>query len=73
MLGDNSILSGDGRAWDLPVNLPGERLVVEPGKVPQRFLLGKAFFVYWPAGLSLPGRIDAPDVVPNFGQMRLIR
>ena len=41
-----------------------------PGRVPGRFLLGKAFFVYWPAGFR---PIDsAPALVPNFGEMRFI-
>ncbi|HUX01515.1 MAG: signal peptidase I [Phycisphaerae bacterium] len=38
VLGDNSPNSSDGRLWDL------ERPVV-----PRRNLVGKAFFVYWPA------------------------
>jgi hypothetical protein len=38
--------------------------------VPERFLLGRAFFVYWPAGFR-PIE-SAPAVVPNFGEMRFI-
>src|SRR5206468_9358509 len=65
--GDNSPISGDARYWNDPINLPLERLQVEAGRVPGRFLLGKAFFVYWPAGFR---PIDsAPALVPNFGQM----
>lgn len=71
VLGDNSLMSGDGRYWGLPVELPDEGLPnVQPGVVPERFLLGKAFFVYWPAGYRLSPR--SPGVVPNFGDMRFI-
>lgn len=69
--GDNSAASWDARFWDRDVFLKDERLWVEDGRVPERFMLGRAFFVYWPAGhrpLS-----NAPPVVPNFGEMRLIR
>jgi signal peptidase I len=68
--GDNSPISGDARYWDDRINLPKEDLIVDAGRVPGRFLLGKAFFVYWPAGFR---PIDsAPALVPNFGQMRFI-
>jgi signal peptidase I len=68
--GDNSPISGDARYWSEPINLPNEELFAESGRVPRRFLLGKAFFVYWPAGFR---PIDpAPAVVPNFGDMRFI-
>jgi signal peptidase I len=70
VLGDNSLMSGDGRYWGLPVELPEEGLHTQPGVVPGRFLLGKAFFVYWPAGYRLSPR--SPGVVPNFGDMRFI-
>jgi signal peptidase I len=72
VLGDNSILSGDARGWTAPVDLrAGEDLYVESGRVPERFLLGKAFFVYWPAGYR-PISDKAPGLVPNFGEMRSI-
>jgi signal peptidase I len=70
VLGDNSPISGDARYWTEPINLPNEDLVVGAGRVPGRFLLGKAFFVYWPTGFR---PFDtAPALVPNFGDMRLI-
>jgi signal peptidase I len=70
VLGDNSIISGDGRYWGRPINLPDEDLATDQGLVPERFLLGKAFFVYWPAGFRpIP---SAPGVIPNFGEMRFI-
>ncbi len=42
-----------------------------PGRVPGRFLLGRAFFVYWPAGFSPVAPM--PSLAPNFGEMRFIR
>lgn len=71
VLGDNSPISWDARYWSDPVSLPAEDLpLVEAGRVPQRFLLGRAFFVYWPAGYAfLQG---SPALVPNFGEMRFI-
>ncbi|MEM8875933.1 MAG: signal peptidase I [Planctomycetota bacterium] len=69
-LGDNSLLSGDSRYWNNPVELKAEGLSVEPGRVPRRFILGKAFFVYWPAGHRPVENL--PSIVPNFGEMRFI-
>jgi signal peptidase I len=70
VMGDNSILSYDARCWGNGVNLPAEQLDVEAGRVPARFMLGKAFYVYWPAGFApAPGW---PAFVPNFGAMRFI-
>ena len=71
VLGDNSLMSGDGRYWDVPIELPEERLShVQPGVVPARFMLGKAFFVYWPAGYR--PKPELPGLVPNFAEMRFI-
>ncbi len=70
VLGDNALMSGDARYWGRSVNLPGENLTAGPARVPGRFLLGQAFFVYWPAGYR-PFR-GAPGLVPNFGDMRSI-
>lgn len=67
-IGDNSSNSFDARFWPKPIQLPWEELDVEAGRVPARFMLGKAFFVYWPAGLKLFGK----GVVPNVGEMRFI-
>jgi signal peptidase I len=72
VLGDNSAASSDGRFWLTPVHLENEAdLEVAAGRVPGRFMLGKAFFVYWPAGYR-PLTTQAPAVVPNFGEMRFI-
>jgi len=70
VMGDNPWISSDARAWDNRVELPGENLFVDAGRVPRRFLLGKAFFVYWPAGYRPP--VLDWGVVPNFGDMRFI-
>lgn len=71
VLGDNPFLSGDARTWEDPVDLVYEQLNVAGGRVPGRFLLGKAFFVYWPGGYR-PAE-GLPAILPNFGDMRFIR
>lgn len=73
VLGDNSPLSGDGRYWDDPVSLPAEAIDAQAGVVPERFMLGKAMLVYWPAGYRLFqfGK-SSLDAIPNFGEMRFI-
>ncbi len=70
-MGDNSQLSWDARCWQTGPNLPGEGLDVLPGRVPGRFMLGRAFYVYWPAGYKATDWL--PSFVPNFAGMRLIR
>lgn len=71
VLGDNSPLSADGRFWPEEVDLPAEDVHAQAGVVPDRFLLGKAFVVYWPAGYRFLTP-NAPDLIPNFGEMRFI-
>jgi hypothetical protein len=69
VMGDNSSNSQDARYWERPIDLKAhEDLEVQGGRVPARFMLGKAFFVYWPAGLKLLGW----GLVPNVGEMRFI-
>ncbi|MHB1155730.1 MAG: S26 family signal peptidase [Phycisphaerales bacterium] len=84
-LGDNSPASSDGRRWKKVDDwvtyhtrldhhhlgpegkeLPG----VGIGIVPRRLMIGRAFFVYWPA----PDRLSPQHWlwVPNFGDMRFI-
>ena len=71
VLGDNSLISGDARYWNVPIDLPADELQVRSGRVPGRFLLGRAFFVYWPAGFRPTSNM--PGLAPNFGDMRFIR
>ena len=40
--------------------------------MPRYCLLGRAMFVYWPAGFAPPGLPGLP-IIPNVGRMRLIR
>ena len=70
VMGDNSQISGDGRYWSEPTVLPNEQLWTDAGRVPARFMLGKAFFVYWPAGYRPMDSL--PALSPNFGDMRFI-
>jgi hypothetical protein len=72
VMGDNTVISADARYWPTPIHLPAEDLNVKAGRVPARFMLGKAFFVYWPAGYRPFGSSSLPSIVPNFGDMRLI-
>jgi signal peptidase I len=76
VLGDNSPESLDGRAWILAaptLRLYDEkhRPVYQLGTVPRYNMIGKAFFVYWPAGFRLPG-LPGLSIAPNVGKMRFI-
>jgi signal peptidase I len=70
-MGDNSRESSDGRLWT-GVFPALDDLGTRPGIVPRRYLLGKAVFVYWPAGFRFMDSIHIP-LVPNIGEMRFIR
>lgn len=79
VLGDNSTESLDARWWDR-VHPSLHDLATPVGVVPQRFMIGKAFFVYWPAAYRLPEaapimrntiRREWP-LVPNFADVRFI-
>ena len=77
VLGDNSPQSLDGRAWvkaaaSLKLYDHSGKSQYQLGTVPRYNLIGKAFFVYWPAGFRLPG-LPGLSVIPNVGKMRLIR
>jgi signal peptidase I len=64
--GDNSPQSQDARYWDPPEPFVRE---IDPteGIVPRKMMLGKAFFVYFPALHE-----EALLPVPDFGRMRFI-
>jgi signal peptidase I len=71
VLGDNSPNSSDGRLWwKASPTLQLDQYHM--GTVPRYSMLGKAFFVYWPAGFRVPGLPQLP-LVPNVGDMRFIR
>jgi hypothetical protein len=77
VLGDNSPNSSDGRLWSQAaptLRLKDERgrWVYKLGTVPRYSLIGKAVFVYWPAGFPLPA-LERLPILPNVGKMRLIR
>ncbi len=65
--GDNSAQSLDGRLWDRP-NPWVRKIDDRTGVVHRDLLIGKAFYVYFPAPFNA-GRLPIPD----FGRMRLIR
>ena len=80
MLGDNSPRSADARAWG------SEDLAWDPNRtrqnfeVPEEYLIGKAFFVYWPHGKPFWPKIPFlgnPNFLvpfrPYFERMKLIR
>ena len=69
VLGDNSPASKDSRLWDKPGQ--GNRgHQYRRGTVPRDYLVGKAFFVYWPG----PMRPFAkwPRIIPYIGGMKVI-
>ncbi len=66
VLGDNSAASADGRKWDR-IDEQVAKIDNTIGIVPERLMLGKAFFVYFPSPHSM-GRIPVPDL----GRMRAI-
>ncbi len=72
MFGDNSAASRDGRIWGRPHPLSAQYTGDDaPFVVPRNMLIGKAFSVYWPAPLAIPG--TQSRWVPNFGKLRFIR
>jgi len=75
-LGDNSPASSDSRFWGETAPWIRQQILSgdhEPGVVPGELMVGRAFFVYWPASYSLTeGRSGIP-FLPNFGDMRFIK
>jgi len=73
MLGDNSSASKDSRLWwEIGPHLRHLDSEYQVGTVPGDQLIGKAFFVYWPAGYR-PAWAAGIGLIPNFGRMRWIR
>ncbi len=66
VLGDNSPQSRDGRLWD---TVDPWAALVDPkvGVVHRDLMIGKAFFVYFPAMIK-----RGPVPVPDFGRLRFI-
>ncbi|MCC5829102.1 MAG: hypothetical protein JJU36_06600 [Phycisphaeraceae bacterium] len=81
-VGDNSPMSEDSRFWGQPDewvsrlvldDAQGDRLIElnrGSGVVPRELIMGRAFFVYFPAGHRI--NEGGPGFIPNFGRMRFI-
>ena len=71
VMGDNSASSFDSRFWSEKGFNTDREYEYTMGTVPRDYLIGKAFFVYWPAGHKLPfGRLN---LIPDVGRMRFIK
>ncbi|MGA2172072.1 MAG: signal peptidase I [Sedimentisphaerales bacterium] len=70
MLGDNSPRSEDGRWWSSP-GKGNDGKTYSKGIVPREYLIGKAIFVYWPAGFK-PFPKFPLALIPNVGELRFI-
>jgi len=74
VLGDNSPHSRDSRRWDRVDPWVARQYDDRVGVVPRGLLMGKAFFVYFPAphpDVRIP-LVDLP-LAPDFGRLRFIR
>ena len=75
VLGDNSPASADSRVW-LNKGFGNNGLRYRAGVVPREYMVGKAFFVYWPSGFKLLPKTNLPllswPIVPDLGQMRFV-
>ncbi|NBC10136.1 MAG: signal peptidase I [Planctomycetes bacterium] len=82
VIGDNGPISDDARFWNtttrgeadlhpwIEATMFADDQRSHVGRVPRRLMVGRAFFVYYPAPFQLEP--EAPGVFPNFGRMRLI-
>ena len=70
VLGDNSPASHDSRFWESAGKGNGHTQY-RTGIVPRDYLIGKAFFVYWPGGFRFNRNIKFP-FIPNVGDIRFI-
>jgi signal peptidase I len=71
VLGDNSAASHDSRFWDKKGKYISGQDYYRKGIVPRDYLIGKAYFVYWPAGFR-PHPKFRFAFIPNVGDMRFI-
>lgn len=73
-MGDNSPLSSDGRFWNSVNPWIEERMFKDElqkiGVVPRKLMMGRAFFVYFPA--MYPWKPGSAAMIPNFGKLRFI-
>lgn len=69
VLGDNSPASFDSRWWNVP-GMGNNGREYREGIVPHEYLVGKAFFVYWPGGSKAYKK--SPRLVPYVGGMKRI-
>lgn len=73
-LGDNSPRSHDSRYWTSLNEWIELKMFAGHkqrwGVVPRKLLMGRAFFVYFPAPYGL--KPEGPNIFPNFGDMRFI-
>ncbi|MBN1436711.1 MAG: signal peptidase I [Sedimentisphaerales bacterium] len=69
-LGDNSPVSGDSRVWSQP-GIGNRSTSYDAGIVPRDYIMGRAFFVYWPAGYTIHPNVRFA-LIPNVGDMRFI-
>lgn len=67
--GDNSPDSSDSRLWSAD-GIGNNGMTYRQGIVPRDYLVGKAFFVYWPGGFRAGNFKIA--FIPNVGKMRFI-
>ena len=68
--GDNSPSSLDARLWDRP-GTGNNGMEYRTGTVPRDYLIGKAFFVYWPGGFKPYGKSKI-RLVPYIDGMKKI-
>ncbi|TVQ64739.1 MAG: hypothetical protein EA379_00855, partial [Phycisphaerales bacterium] len=73
VLGDNSGSSKDSRLWDRVDPWVAYAVDPTPGVVHRDLMLGKAFYVYFPAPHDLAVGRRVYSVIPDFGRMRFIR
>ncbi|AQQ69997.1 Signal peptidase I [Limihaloglobus sulfuriphilus] len=74
--GDNSPASSDSRYWDAP-GIGNNAKTYPAGVVPRDYLIGKAFFVYWPGSFKYNlnpkfSKLGKFAILPNVSEMKFI-